>query len=280
MTTQMRKTAFSGYCRAVFCAMSALLLAGCLSVTTQSGIAALDGSALPVRVTVYKATSEGARPTVLVAHGSDGPAQLYHNLAQEIVSWGFNGVVIDHYTLRGIQAPHTGRVVPNARPEDRARDILATARWVEAQPWHQGGMGVVGASQGGSGVFALVNRSYMEWLGHMRAGERYPLTAASTFYPGCGLHTPPPVPALPTQLNLAEREDLDFIVRCGATAHPLYERHLYAGATHAWDSQIGEPRRSQLIFTQEFNAEVTRLSRQRAREFFQRHFDAVRAPSS
>lgn len=84
---------------------------------------------------------------------------------------------------------------------------------------------------------------------------------------------------MPTQLHLAERDNLSWIQRCGDTAHALYERHVYAGATHAWDVSFPEAVRTRLIFTQEFNPEVMRLSRQRAREFFQRHFDAVRPPS-
>ena len=276
----MQQMTFGGRCRALLCAMSALLLAGCMSVTTQSRIPALNGAELPVQVIAYKATSDGARPTVLIAHGSDGPAPLYHNMAQEIVSWGFNAVVIDHYTLRGIQAPHTGRVLPNSRPSDRARDMLAAAKWVEAQPWHRGGIGLIGVSQGGSGAFSMIDRTQMEWLQIIQPGQNYPITAVVTFYPGCPILAPPSVPALPTQLHLAERDDLSWIARCGDTAHPLYERHVYAGATHAWDVRIGEPRRSQLRFTHEFNPEVTQLSRQRAREFFQRHFDAARSPTS
>jgi dienelactone hydrolase len=276
----MQQMTFGARCRALFCAMSALLLAGCLSVTTQSRIPALNGAELPVQLIAYKATSDGARPTVLIAHGSDGPAQLYHNMAQEILTWGFNAVVIDHYTLRGIQAPHTGRLVPHAFPDDRARDMLAAARWVEAQPWHRGGIGVIGASQGGSGILALIDRRLMEARGIIQPGEQYLINATVAFYPGCTIVTPTPNPALPTQLHLGDRDNLGWIARCGDTAHPLYERHVYAGATHAWDVSIGEPRRSQLIFTQEFNPEVTRLSRQRAREFFQRHFDAARSPAS
>lgn len=268
----MHKKTLGRHCRALVCAISALWLAGCVPMTTQSRIPALDGTELPVQLFAYKAAPDGARPTLLIAHGSDGPAPIYHELALEILSWGFNAVVIDHYTLRGIQAPHTGRVLPDARPADRARDMLAAGGWVAAQTWHRGGIGLIGVSQGGAGGFAMLDRLLMERLRILQPGQDYPITAVVAFYPACPILAPPPVPALPTQLHLAERDNLSWIARCGDTAHPLYARHVYAGATHAWDARIGEPQRSRLIFTQEFNPEVTRLSRQRAREFFQRQF--------
>ena len=240
-------------------------------VETDSNLAGLDGAELPIRVFAYKVEGSRPKPTILLAHGSDGARRLYHTLAQEIVGWGFNAVVIDHYTLRGIAAPHTGRIIPGAGSDDRARDMVAAAKWVETRRWHRGGVGVIGVSQGGGGVFALINRSRMDAAGVLTNEQQYPIRAASTFYPACPITTPPHEPALPTQLNLAEKDDLSWIIRCGDTSHPLYERHVYLGATHAWDVNIPEAVRHRLIFTQRYSPEVTLLSRQRARAFFERH---------
>lgn len=63
---------------------------------------------------------------------------MHRDMASTLNSWGYNAVVVDHYTLRGIAAPHTGVAVHGARGEDRALDFIETGRWVQQQSWHQG----------------------------------------------------------------------------------------------------------------------------------------------
>lgn len=243
-----------------------LMLSGCLQTTTQ--LTNASGRPVPVDVSVVGADQTKPRPTVLIAHGSDGPQPYYRELATQVAGWGYNAVLIDHYSRRGIGI-HTGRIVEGARGFERARDMLDAARWIRSQPWHSGGIGVIGVSQGGAGVFALVNSLTMDAMDIHPKSERLPFSAAVALYPGCLITPPPTKPTIPTMMHLAEADDLARIVHCVPRSDPSYTVHVYPGVTHSFDNASIAGLR--LSFTHRYDPAATALSRQRTREFLSQH---------
>ncbi len=252
--------------RLLLMGLSVALLSGCLQTTTQLTNAV--GRPVPVNVSVVGSDPKNPRPTVLIAHGSDGLQPFYHDLASEVAGWGFNAVLIDHYSRRGIGI-HTGRVVQGARGYERARDMLDAARWIRSQPWHSGGIGVIGVSQGGAGVFALVNSTLMDALDIHPRTEQLPFAVAVAYYPGCLITPPPSTPTVPTMMHLAEADDLARIGNCVPRDDPRYTVHVYPGATHSFDNRriVGFP----LAFTHGYDSAATALSRQRTRDYLAQH---------
>ncbi len=252
-----------------FLGLSCLLgLAGCLA-TQSPVIKRSSGEALPVRLEVHpvgKSEKEPAvkAPTVIVGHGSAGVAAVHREMASTLNRWGYNAVVIDHYTLRGISI-HTGRLAPGATGEDRALDFIETGRWIEQQPWHQGKIAVVGFSQGGGGVLALVNDTNMRNRGYVSDARPNPISVASAFYPSCFFSPPPVKPSMPTQVHLAEMDDLARVSYCGLGNDAPYRIHLYKGATHSFDESLSAAIR--LSFTHRYDPRATRESRENLKRF-------------
>lgn len=143
-----------------------------------------SGEVLPIRLELRTLGRGEKAPTVIVGHGSGGLAAMHREMGSTLNSWGYNAVVIDHYSLRGI-AVHTGKVVLGARGEDRALDFIETGRWIAQQPWHEGKIAVVGFSQGGGGVLTLVNDRNMRNLDYVSDAQPNPISVASAFYPSC-----------------------------------------------------------------------------------------------
>lgn len=229
------------------------LLVGC-ATPVETPFKSSNGSSLPVQVELFLPEAAQPRPTVVIAHGSGGVKPSQREWASMARSWGYNAVVIDHYTLRGI-GDHTGRVVYGAGAWDRARDLNAVANWISQQPWHQGKMAVVGFSQGGAGVFSLIS-------------NETPYAAAIAFYPACTINAPPGTPQVPTQVHLAEQDDLSYIRYCTPTlTSSRYESYIYENATHVFDVNV----RTRPPFTHRYDARAARDSQQRSREFLDRH---------
>jgi dienelactone hydrolase len=234
----------------VFAVLSLLVsLVGC-ATPVDTPFKSNSGSSLPVQIELFLSTSNQPTPTVVIAHGSGGvkPSQrVWASLAQ---SWGYNAVVIDHYTLRGI-GDHTGRIAPGAGAWDRAQDMNAVANWIKQQSWHQGKLAVVGFSQGGAGVFSLIS-------------SKTPYAAAITFYPACAINAPPSSPQIPTQVHLAEKDDLAYIRYCTSElTDARYQSYIYKNATHVFDVNMT----TTTPFTHRYDPAAARESQQRSREF-------------
>jgi len=243
------------------------LLSGC--VATQSPvIKRSSGETLPITLTVNSLQKPTTAPTVIIGHGSGGVAAVHTTLASTLNAWGYNAVVIDHYTLRGISR-HTGVAVHGARGEDRAMDFIEVGRWIQQQDWHQGKIAVVGFSQGGGGVLALVNERVLRNLDYISDDRPNPISVAAAFYPSCTITSPALQPSMPTQVHLAEKDDLAFVSACGFGANTPYQVHLYKGATHSFDESF--PPGAVLRFTHRYDPSVTQESRLYLRRFLDTH---------
>ena len=224
-----------------------------------------DGNSLPVLLGAYPVDDKISAPTVLIAHGSDGVQNFHREWAIRVQSWGYNAVIIDHYSLRGIGI-HTGQVLPGVRGEDRARDMVNAGHWISKQPWHKGKMGVIGFSQGGAGVLALVaKQDDVEYFKIVKKGEKIPFSAAVAFYPGCSISPPPINPTIPTQIHLAGKDTLALIGFCSPLNDSLYDVHKYLEATHAFDVSI--PSSVRLTFLHQYDPNIAKVSQENTKKF-------------
>lgn len=228
-----------------------------------------EGVDLPVRVTAYPVDENKVAPTVLIAHGSDGVSGYHTEWARRIRSWGYNAIIIDHYTLRGITI-HTGRVIEGARGEDRARDMVHAAHWILQQPWHQGKLAAIGISQGGAGVLALsAKQEELDYYKITRKGEKVPYSAVIALYPGCSIFAPPIKPTIAVQMHLASDDTLANPAFCSPLDDSLYEVNTYQGATHSFDMYLSPHIR--LPFVHRYDPKIAIEFQERAKVFLDKH---------
>lgn len=206
-------------------------------------------------------------PTVLIAHGSGGVTSNHIFWAKTVNGWGYNAVVIDHYTLRGITR-HTGQIAISTI--DRARDFGLVTSWLQKQPWHQGKMAIIGFSQGGSGLMSYVDAKVMAQLDVLPAGST-PVAAVIAMYPGCGIQAPPEKPSLPVLMLLAEKDDLALPELCKPVDDPAYKVMVLKNATHSFDEKI--PPGLRLIFTQRYSQEAVDEARNEIQAFLKQHLN-------
>ncbi len=228
------------------------------------------GKELPVRIALRLGDNQQA-PTVIVGHGSGGVSPSERKQASKVWTWGYNAVVVDHYTARGIKS-HTGMSVNGALPNDRAADMIAVAKWVKQQPWHKGNLAIIGFSQGGAGIWALANEKNMRSHSSIQVTDEdlKLLTVGVAMYPAChsSMASPPREPSFPVQLHLAGSDDLALPQWCETFGNAKYEKYTYPGATHVFDyaGVIRNPK-----FTHRYDREADELSQSRIKSFLDKH---------
>ena len=180
-------------------------------------------------------------PTVILSHGSGGLWKHQRNWAASLIEAGYNVAMIDHFTEKGVE-PHVSKVDIRTVPEERVKDMLATASWVMAQQWHKGKLGVIGFSQGGSGVNLLANTRMLK---NLKAAEGYNLSifgALVSYYPGCGIPFggTPDLPYVPIQLHLGKLDALAEVMWCetGFRKNENLEIFIYPNAHHSFDVEV------------------------------------------
>lgn len=264
--------------------IAALLgLAGCVStgpklpVSVQPNISKMRnlidsaGKELPVRIAI-RFGDDQPKPTVIVGHGSAGVTPIEYEQARHVQGWGYNAVIVDHYTARGIKR-HTGMRIAGGLPDDRAADMVAVAKWVTQQPWHKGKIAIIGISQGGAGVWALANERNMRSHSAIQVtDEDLKLIAVGVaMYPACApdLASPPRAPIFPVQLHIGEADDLALPRWCETFGNPKYEKHIYAGATHSFNYAGVVPNNTR--FTHRYDYEADKLSQSRIKIYLDKH---------
>ena len=202
-----------------------------------------------------KFLTNSPKPTVIIAHGCDGNENpSYTDWAREINSWGYNTVVSDSFRFRGHS---TGTICVSPRavmPETRSQDLAKLAEYIKEQPWHKGGIAVIGFSHGGSTVLHIANR------------DQKSIDAVVAYYPSCitsftGVYNYQS--KIPTQIHLAENDDWTPVSQCSYI--PESEKFLYKGATHAFDMQ--QPDRVYLGHVMKYNKTADTLAKKRTKEF-------------
>lgn len=207
---------------------------------------------------VYKANpwSNKPAPTVMLGHGCAGVINIQvQDFVHEFNRWGYNVVVVDSWTPRGINSVCKLKQ-PYYHPPARMQEFYDVAKIISNERWHNGRLGYIGFSHGGS-------------LGLSLAGEGQIFQAVVSYYPGCG---PNAVKdrrmKIPTQLHISNGDTWTPAEQCD-TIYNVTERVVHKDATHAWDVRapdriyLGEPLR--------YHAQADRISKEATRRFFDTH---------
>jgi dienelactone hydrolase len=234
----------------------ALMLNGC-SVTK---IDVKNNKVFPIKL-----VKEKPSPTVLIAHGCGGwRDRSYAQWAKHFSDNGYNAIVVDSFEFREYKnLCNKGYFVP---PSLRADDFEAVAIWVKDQPWHKGGIAVIGFSHGGSTALNIANNSSV-----------VNIDAAISFYPYCGKMNGADFigesidnPRIPTQVHLGDADDWTPPILCGRMEK--YAVYHYPDATHAFDMSL--PDRKPHGYVLRYNKEAADLSRSRVDEFLKTTFQS------
>ena len=169
-------------------------------------------------------------PTIIVAHGCDGLNWNRHVKfwGGIVKSWGYNAVFPDSFRPRGYSSNEVCKNPRLVTADMRARDMVEAVDWIEQQPWHKGGIGILGFSHGGGTVIRTANITSR-------------IAAGVAYYPGCAQTQN--APKFPVQIHIGTADDWTPSPRCVNLARrdANYELFLYDGTTHAFDS-IAPPR--------------------------------------
>lgn len=249
------------------CLLASLISVGCSTVTETLYNA--DSPYDNIKVAASLAFRDKSAPTVLIGHGSAGVTENHHSWARTMTGWGFNAVVIDHYSLRNIKK-HTGQIVGGASTKDRAKDFAIVVAWIEKQPWHQGNMALIGFSQGGGGMLAYVNSDVMKRLNLLRSGKE-PVVAAVGMYPSCFFETPPKQPRMPVLMVLGEKDDLALPEYCMPLNDSAYSVKVLSNATHSFDENL--PLAVKTSFTHRYSVEAVKITTTEMHEFLKKYLN-------
>lgn len=217
--------------------------------------------------------------TVLVSHGSGCLEQQSHNWAKQLNEWGYNAVVIDHCTTRGLKRYTQSGVgpPPELQSRDKSLDYILITKWLAEQAWHKGKIAVIGFSMGGTGVLKLIDENFSS--NNLASTNKPYIDAAVAFYPECKRDRPPLNPTIPTLIHHGESDELALSRRCkyAELQHPNYQIMLYANVHHSFDDKTGDGRgtnmQGQSKILRRYDREADYKSRVSTKEFLGRFLD-------
>lgn len=205
-----------------------------------------------------------SRPTVIVIPGSSGTRGRFaghtSRWARILNKVGYNAVLVDFYSARGMAQGEGSGGIPWPPFDVRLRDVQQVIEYLKRQPWHQGSFGLIGFSKGGGLVIELSKHPTKD----IRVGVAY--------YPCCnGCSLPSATPEFDVQMHLALSDDLALPEYCRVSPNDRYSVHEYENAAHSFDI----PRDSPLLvqggprgsYALRYDPTAASLSRTRAIEF-------------
>lgn len=213
------------------------LLMGVLLTGCAQGFKSNTGKEYPFQIQTFLIDQPSS--TVLISHGSACLTEQSFDWARQINSWGYNAIVIDHCSARGVYR-YTGQFPPeNLTAIDKAKDYVVVAEWVRTQSWHSGRVGVVGFSRGGAGVLMFANDEMLESTKSVSKAQLELIDIGIAFYPGCTPHNPPRKPHLPVLVHHGTSDSLAVPYYCnyGSLTDPNYKIVLYQDVHHTFDQQ-------------------------------------------
>lgn len=186
---------------------------------------------------IKQMAGESPAPTVMISHGGSCRTAQEDQWANRIKSWGFNVVLMDHCSGRGI-GPHTGVEPPTLKPQDRVDDYIAIAEWVKTQPWHQGKVAVFGISRGGEAVLRAAEERFDRGRRGLEGLKELDVYVA--LYPACSYV--PRTPRAPLLVMHGEADNLAVFSQCdyAARTHENFTIKTYRNAHHGFDMNGGD----------------------------------------
>lgn len=231
-----------------------------------SGCTAVSGVATPIEDTVKVIQNKSnPKPTIILAHGCDGMMTRPFNYfkAKEIADWGYNVVMVDSLTKR--RAWNLCSDPFEVTVTARAGDIAEATKWVEAQPWHSGKIGLIGYSHGGATALNVVGDRHFKGI-----------SAAVAYYPYCAkgyVGQDFRYGFIPLQIHSGDADGWNPVGKCHKVIHTSvdqpYDLFVYPGAPHSFDNR-DQPRIFQGHYLA-YDHKATTLATSRTREFFNKY---------
>ena len=207
-------------------------------------------------------------PTVIWLHGCAGlVGNQKQSWVKDLNSWGYNTVVIDAFSPRGISS-----VCKNTFTFPRLQfgyDAYYVAKWIKSQQWGGGKIAVIGYSFGGGAILEMVQPNTLK----QEFGDIV-ISAAVAYYPRCqSMGFQPGV--VPVQFHLAGADEITPPSECVSTAKSSWKGQAiveyYKDASHGFDI----PRINLMLQTQlgprlvKWSASDNDIARKRTREFLE-----------
>ena len=205
-------------------------------------------------------------PTVIVGHTCGGLVTGHeNNWARQLNKWGFNAVVLDSFTPR--RAREVCRLPQQVPSWSRAGETYEMAELIKKQSWHEGKIGYIGFSHGGStAVYIASDHSNKN------------IDAAVSYYPWCGRDYGREIstssPKIKLMLALAKRDDWTPYGPCMGENKNL-EIHLYEDATHSFDQNFPGWTSLYLGYFMKHDTQANIDSRVSTRRFFKKYLQGI-----
>ncbi len=207
-----------------------------------------------IEISVDKFLTDRPAPTIIYGHGCSGLWPQDTVNANLLRSWGYNVLLVDSFKNRNVEqnCEYQGFVTR----KQRVLDAVSVGNWVKQQKWHQGKIGYFGVSQGGESALAVSS-----WVTNNM------FSAVVALYPMC---RPGYNPNIPVQIHIGSDDDWTPARNCDRYKQVNnFDIHEYPNTVHGYERN--GPIRYAFGYKLEYNAESTRISMQKTKEFFDKH---------
>ncbi len=218
--------------------------------------------------------SKDPKHTVILLHGCNGVSEHSKIWVRQLIEWNYNIIVVDSFTSRGMpNGACTNNSYLRNPPDDRVEDLFATATWVLTQSWNKGKPATIGFSHGGNTVYLASHSTNAEKSKRL-------LSSGVSFYPWCWSHVKPDA-TWPLQIHVGTADEWNPAATCIRNERRVsnsLEFYMYKDAHHAWDIpgvNVALPASNGQVVANKiirFDPEVNRISRERTKEWFDKHF--------
>lgn len=190
-------------------------------------------------------------PTIIALHHCAGIDRFIHYWAERYQDLGFNVVIPDSFSPRGLT-----NVCETSNKEIlrlRNYDLEYVAKWVHKQSWHSGKLGVVGWSHGGRVVLEYAENEKIVGL----------IDSAVSYYGGCinGNHA-----LIPVQIHIGNLDDWTPAGNCPNFNNPKVGVNIYPNSYHSFDVFL--PSRNYKGHHLEYNAISAETAQYKTQLFF------------
>jgi dienelactone hydrolase len=222
------------------------------------GMAVAQADPIPenrLSYSVYKANPFSGRPapTVMLAHGCNGIVPIQTNdWVQDLTRWGYNAVVVDSLGPRDLTTICKTKV--QLKAGERMPEFYAIADIIKKQNWHNGRLGFIGFSHGGS-------------VGLELSAKGQVFDAIVSYYPNCRYgQLKNRNLKIKTQIHLSLGDTWAPPSFCNDLVG-VTENVIHQNATHAWE--VRAPNRVRFGEFMSYDPNAAEVSFNATRRFFE-----------